>query len=106
MYAAPTQPVTQVSLDPAFDVIRHWRADQEFCGAIGWFGRRSSKPLGYPSLLGCDLPYLQIVFRMDILEGGVSVELSFLAPGHRLDSSRWRFETAPSTTRIWHENSQ
>jgi len=32
------QPITQVSLDPKLNDIRHLRADQEFCGVIGCFG--------------------------------------------------------------------
>jgi hypothetical protein len=43
---APMQPVTQVSLDPPCDDIRHLQAEQEFCGAIGYFGLISAKPLG------------------------------------------------------------
>jgi hypothetical protein len=31
------QPITQVGLDPNRDDIRHWRAEQEFCGAMGCF---------------------------------------------------------------------
>jgi hypothetical protein len=32
------QPITQASLDPKLNDIRHLRADQEFCGVIGCFG--------------------------------------------------------------------
>ena len=38
------QPITQASLDPKLNDIRHLRADQEFCGVIGCFGLTSPSP--------------------------------------------------------------
>jgi hypothetical protein len=32
------QPITQASLDPNRNDIKHFRVDQEFCGSIGYFG--------------------------------------------------------------------
>jgi len=32
------QPISQASLDPKMNDIRHLRAEQEFCGVIGCFG--------------------------------------------------------------------
>jgi hypothetical protein len=83
------QSIGQFSLHPTPNPNRHLKAEQEFCSVMDCLGLNSPKPLGYPSPLGCDLPYLQIVFRMGILVSRVSVELSYLASGHRLDSSRW-----------------
>ena len=48
------QPATQVSLSPQCNDIRHLRANQEFCGVIGWFGLRFPKPLDQPLLLACE----------------------------------------------------
>ena len=42
------QPITQPSLDPKMNDIRHLRADQEFCGVIGCFGLITPKTLGQP----------------------------------------------------------
>jgi hypothetical protein len=42
------QPITQASLGPMLNGIRHLRADQEFCGEIGSFGLITSKTLGQP----------------------------------------------------------
>ena len=38
------QPITQASLDPKLNNIRHLRAEQEFCGVIGCFGLVSPHP--------------------------------------------------------------
>ena len=38
------QPITQTSLDPKLNYIRHLRAEQEFCGVIGCFGLVSPHP--------------------------------------------------------------
>jgi len=59
------QPINQASLEPESHGIKHLRADQEFCGVLRGFCLRSPKPQGYPSLLGCESPYPQIVFRLD-----------------------------------------
>lgn len=42
------QPITQASLDPKLNDIRHLRAEQEFCGVIGCFGLITPKTLGQP----------------------------------------------------------
>ena len=43
------QPITQASLDPKLNDIRHLRAEQEFCEVIGCFGFISGWPRLFPS---------------------------------------------------------
>ena len=46
------QPITQASLDPRLNDIRHLRADQEFCGVIGFLG---SSQVGRDCSMRCGL---------------------------------------------------
>jgi hypothetical protein len=63
------QPTAQPRLRPMRDDIRQLRADQEFVGVAGCFGLIILKPLGCPSLLECELPYLQVALRSLLIRG-------------------------------------
>jgi hypothetical protein len=43
------QTITKANLDPEVDDTRNLQAEQEFCGAIGWFGLITQKTLSNPS---------------------------------------------------------
>ena len=61
------QPITQASLDPKLNDIRHLRADQEFCGVIGCFGLVSGWPRLFHSMRASRQTELQRAFPLHVV---------------------------------------
>ena len=61
------QPITQASLDPKLNDIKHLRAEQEFNGVIGCFGLVSGWPRLFHSMRASRQTQLQREFPLHVV---------------------------------------